>query len=132
MLGKVSTGVIERLASALVAAAAAHEAKRYDHVDDGFDEIEAEVRDDSVPPGAPTRFALDFWDGWIDARNHDWLYYDGISKDDWPIHARVVAECVRTSRVPDDPALRNHFAPRPRTTLRTRFARFLRRPGSAE
>ena len=34
--------------------------------------------------------ALSFWDGWIDARNHDWNYYPGINESDWPVLGRHI------------------------------------------
>ena len=39
--------------------------------------------------------ALSFWDGWIDASNHEWKYYEPIQKDDWP---RLVDEIARSLR----------------------------------
>lgn len=40
-------------------------------------------------------FAETFWDMWVDARNHDWGYYPGIEKNDWPVLAREVCRCIR-------------------------------------
>jgi hypothetical protein len=33
---------------------------------------------------------LNFWDGWQDARNHDWRFYKGIDASDWSILARII------------------------------------------
>lgn len=68
-----------------------------------------------------------FWDGWIDARNHDWLYYEGIDKEDWPRHARAVAACLRSGRTPEDSTLRKHFDRPPRKPILERAAGMLLR-----
>jgi hypothetical protein len=39
--------------------------------------------------------ALSFLDGWIDAINHNWLYYDDIDKEDWPNLAREIVNSLK-------------------------------------
>jgi hypothetical protein len=53
--------------------------------------------------------ALEFWDGWIDARNHDWLYYPGIAVSDWPRLAHGIVEDLRQDRDISDEALLERF-----------------------
>ncbi|HEX6733040.1 MAG TPA: hypothetical protein VF074_23665 [Pyrinomonadaceae bacterium] len=65
----------------------AHEAGRYDEVGAGFDHLEAALPREHGSEFYKLFIALDFWDGWIDSRNHDWLYYKGIEQSDWSILA---------------------------------------------
>ncbi len=41
---------------------------------------------------------LNFWDSWIDARNHDWMFYEGISKSDWPELAKIIIADIKADR----------------------------------
>jgi hypothetical protein len=122
-----STDAAEILADALVADAELHEANRYHEIGERYDDVYAELLPLDGPSEAPVRVALAFWDGWIDARNHDWAYYEGIGEHDWPRYARVVSDCIRSSRVPDDPTLRKHFCRPPKPPMRVRLARLLLR-----
>ena len=36
--------------------------------------------------------AFEFWDRWIDARNHNWGYHRGVERDDWPVIARQIRQ----------------------------------------
>ena len=73
----------------------------------GFDAF-----DGNLPRNVGARFdklfiALNFWDGWIDARNHDWEYYDPIQARDWPVLARSIAERIEAdAEVTDTRVLR--------------------------
>ncbi len=127
MLKVMATEAAEILANALVADADAHEAKRYGEIGERYDDVYAQLLPLDGLSARSVRIAFDFWDGWIDARNHDWLYYDGIEQGDWPRHARFVAECLRSGRVPDDPTLQRHFDRPPNAPLLVRLARLLRR-----
>src|SRR5215208_5029766 len=49
----------------------AHESGRYRDIGSGFDELDANLPRDSGPEFEQLFIALAFWDGWIDARNHD-------------------------------------------------------------
>ena len=115
----------EIVAEALLADAEAHLAERYDEIGERFDDVLAEVLPLQDVDEHQVRVAFSFWDGWVDARNHDWLYYEGIQQQDWPRHARAVAACLRAGRSPDDPTLQKHFDRPPRTPLLARFTRFL-------
>jgi hypothetical protein len=117
----------EVVAEALLADAEAHEAGRYDEIGEQFDDVLAETLPLEDAKADHVTIAFSFWDGWIDARNHDWLYYEGIERHDWPKHARAVAACLQAGRSPDDPVLLRHFDPPPRIPLRTRFAQFVLR-----
>lgn len=70
----------------------AHQAGRYDEIGARFDELDAVISRDQGPEFDKLLRALTFWDQWTDARNHEWLYYDGINESDWPVLAkRIVA-----------------------------------------
>jgi hypothetical protein len=109
MLKAMATEAADILADALLVDAEAHEAGRYGEIGERYDDVYAELLPLDGLSERPVRMALDFWDGWIDARNHDWLYYDGIEEHDWPRHARFVSACLRSGRIPDDPTLKKHF-----------------------
>ena len=88
---------------ALLQAAAAHEAGRLALI-----EIPAsyDLLDFGLPRGEGPEFdrfdklliALEFWGGWIDSRNHNWQYYDGIGADDWPRLARKIVADLEADR----------------------------------
>ena len=127
MLGAVSRDAADVVADALLADADAHEAERYDDIGERYDEVEAQLQPLPGRSDRPVRFAMDFWDGWIDDGNHDWCNYDGIEQHDWPQHARLIAACLRAAEVPDDSVLRQHFVLPPRRSWRERLAPLLRR-----
>lgn len=98
-----------RFALALEAAADAQDAGDLAAIESGYEEL-----DGLLPRNADPRFhmlhvALMFWDGWIDSRNHDWLYYDELSASDWPVLARGVAERLRENLEIVDPRVLRHL-----------------------
>jgi hypothetical protein len=62
--------------------AVAHEAGHYRDIGHAFDELDANLPREGGREFDQIFIALAFWDGWIDARNHDWQYYDGIGESD--------------------------------------------------
>ena len=54
--------------------------------------------------------ALNFWDSWQDARNHDWKYYDEIHKDDWPDLANILIENIKNKTEVTNTKILKHFA----------------------
>jgi hypothetical protein len=74
----------------LIDAASAQERGDLWAIDHGFEEFEARVPAD-VTPGEALGVVLRFWDGWIDARNHDWHHYEPLTAADWPCLARQIA-----------------------------------------
>ena len=86
------------VAAALDSAADAHEAGRYSELAPLFQKVDVpETRGDG-PQFAKIGLALNFFDGWVDASNHEWRYYEGFTRDDWPRLARIVATALRTDR----------------------------------
>jgi hypothetical protein len=53
--------------------------------------------------------ALNFWDGWRDARNHNWRYYKDISSEDWPNLAKIIIEDLKNERDITEEILLQHF-----------------------
>jgi hypothetical protein len=77
-----------------------------------------EVFDENLPRSGGPEFnklfvAFNFWDGWIDARNHDWQYYKGITKADWPKLAQIIIEDIKSDREITDNSILYHFDLRP-------------------
>ena len=85
-----------------------------DHPHAGYDEM-----DGALPRGTGAQcdklfVALSFWDGWIDASNHDWRYYEPIAADDWPRLAREIAAALREDRELVNPTVLDRFGLKPR------------------
>lgn len=99
----------ERVASALEDAAEAHDAGRYRELSDFHDEVDIpETRGDG-DHFAKLGIALNFFDGWVDASNHDWLYYETISQEDWPRFGRIIATALRSDREIPTPIVLERF-----------------------
>jgi hypothetical protein len=64
----------------------------------GYDQLDAQLPRNAGPDCDKLHVALEFWDGWIDARNHNWLYYPGVAADDWPRLARGIADDLQQDR----------------------------------
>ncbi len=62
-------------------------------------------------------FAFSFWDGWVDASDHEWRYYDPIRESDWPRLAREVALAVRSGELPANERFLDRLRPKPRRSL---------------
>jgi hypothetical protein len=113
------------LAAALRDDADAQAAGRAETIGERFDDVYGEIL-----PLAPTfsvgvNIGFTFWDWWIDARNHQWLYYDGISESDWPRLARHVAHAIESGEPVSDPVLIRHFEAHAKPGLLTRFLKWL-------
>ena len=70
-------------------------AKNPSHLERGYDEIDGSLARGGGPEWRKLFVALSFWDGWIDASNHEWKYYKPISKSDWPMLALEIAAALR-------------------------------------
>jgi hypothetical protein len=110
------------LAAALVADAAAHETGQFEAIGEVYDDVYRELL--AIQDLKERRFgiALNFWDGWADARNHDWFHYPGIAQSDWPRLARGIAEALENGVDPTDAAVVARFAPENLLPLRTRLS----------
>jgi hypothetical protein len=109
----------DQLVEQLLNDALAHEVGRFEDIGSGFDDIEAALADNQTAEFHRLRVVKEFWDGWIDARNHDWRFYEPLARDDWPVLAREVAADLQADRdienpkvlamMQDPPPLRNHL-----------------------
>jgi hypothetical protein len=107
--------------------AVAHESGRYRDIGGAFDELDANLPRDGGPEFDQLLIALAFWEGWIDARNHDWLYYDEIGRDDWPVLARRMVESMAEAREITEPSILRHFDFRARQPREGRLKSLLTR-----
>lgn len=62
-----------------------------------------EVFDQNLPRNIGPEFkkiflALNFWDSWQDARNHEWRYYKGIAQSDWPRLAQIIINDIEKEK----------------------------------
>ena len=97
----------QRVIDGLTHDADAHESGRYGDIGIGFDEFDAGLPRDDDTKLHKLFIALAFWDGWIDARNHDWQYYEGINEADWPVLAkRIVASLAEDQEITEPVVLR--------------------------
>ena len=116
----------EILANALEQDALAHESGKPDEIGMQYDPVLAEILPiDDIPP-VLSALAFNFWDGWLDSKNHDWLYYEPMTRDDWPRAAREIAKALRSGVLPDNPAIIEQFIPKPRPTILNRFLHWVR------
>lgn len=99
----------ERFAACLDAAARAQESGDLPAIEADFDQLDSELPRGAGPEFDKLHVALKFWDGWIDARNHDWLYYSGIVAEDWPRLARTIVKDLQQDREISDERVLEHF-----------------------
>jgi hypothetical protein len=62
------------LIAGLLDAAAAHEAGYYNKIGAQFEAFERLLAEADGYASNQASLAYNFWDGWIDARNHDWRF----------------------------------------------------------
>ena len=75
-----------------------HISEDYWGIGDNFDEFDTTLPRNDDPKLRKLHIALNFWDGWQDARNHDWLFYEGISQGDWPERATALIQDIEEER----------------------------------
>ncbi len=111
------------LAAALERAAERHEAGHFGQIGAEYDQVEMETLPSRNRTSPRFDLAFRFWDGWVDASNHGWLYYDGIGRDDWPLLAREVAQSLREGVEPSSPVLWRYFGQQPPGLLKRLWSR---------
>ncbi len=98
-----------RVAAALRAAVVAHERGAFEDIGALHDQLER------LAPGSDDQdvnTAINFLDGWCDASNHNWSYYESLVAADWPVLAsRLAADLESGTPIPD--AVREKFEFRP-------------------
>lgn len=121
----------QRLISELSRSADSHEMGQVWEIDGSYDQLEQDVlTDNSDAIFDKLKIAVEFWAGWIDSRNHDWKFYEGIKASDWPTLARIIVDDLRADRETLDERVTRHFDYRNREEgpgIWERLARFVRR-----
>jgi hypothetical protein len=124
----------QRLINELVRSSDAQEAGQIWQIDGSYDQLEGEILTGNPDPEFDKlKIALEFWAGWLDARNHDWRYYEGIHASDWPKLAKLIADDLRADRETVDERITRHFDYRcreERPGIGKRLARLLTGRGS--
>ena len=60
-----------------------------------------ECETENEQEGERLGIAIEFWGRWTDAKNHDWAYYPGVEREDWPIIARQICQGIVEQWEPD-------------------------------
>jgi hypothetical protein len=119
------------LVTELLWSAAAQEQGHFERIGRHFDAMDRLVPRGDGADLKRLNIALSFLDGWVDARNHDWLYYEGIKRDDWPVEARDLAADLSADREIRSAKVLHHFSHSPQRSLRERLRDFMGRRQSA-
>lgn len=119
----------ERFASDLGKAAQAQDAGNLPGIETGYEELDRILPRDEGTEYDKLHIALNFWDGWIDARNHDWQYYAGIAEQDWPQLARILAADLRADREPREERILRRFDLRDSATRPSLWDRLMAKIG---
>ncbi len=107
--------------------ATAHEAGRYKDIGAQFEAFERLLTEADGNTNNQISLAYDFWDGWVDTRNHDWRYYEPITEADWPRLARHIVQALQEDRPVTELMLLNYFQRMPRPPLKERLVPLFRR-----
>lgn len=100
----------QKLIEELLRSAEMHEAGQIWEIDGSWELLEGDVlKPDTGPDFDKLIIAFEFWSGWIDSRNHDWLYYEGIKMDDWPRLARQIVDDLNADRETVEERITRHF-----------------------
>ena len=113
----------EILAKALEADASAQDRGEYSEIGMKYDEILCEVLPINDIPSDLFALAMNFWDDWCDAANHEWRYHEPCVERDWPRLARTIASHLRESTLPNDQSIIESFTPKPKLSLLARLGR---------
>ena len=84
-----------------------HELDAQDMLRQMFDEAENLISKRTI--NRDIAIAYSFFDGWIDAMNHNWMYYEGISKDDWPVFSSEISGELKTGSEITNEIVLKHF-----------------------
>jgi hypothetical protein len=101
---------IKLLIDALKSNIEIHEKENFTQLKETFDKIFNELGTLFYSENINEKIAFNFLDSWYDASNHDWLFYEGIEKDDWPSLARIIIKCLETDEEITNPIILNNFA----------------------
>ncbi len=103
-----------------------HEAGRYAEIGAQFETFERLLSKADNYTNDQVNLAHDFWDGWIDTRNHDWRFYEPIQEADWPRLARRIAHALQEDRPITEPIVLERFRYKPQPPLKERIKNLFR------
>lgn len=98
-----------RAADMLLRAADTQERGELWSLDDQFESFETELASGESPEDLET--IKEFCNGWADARNHDWQFYEPLIATDWPRLAREIAADLVAGRTISSPEVQRQFGP---------------------
>ena len=67
-----------------------HRTKQYGSLGETFDAVDAQLPRNSGSEFNKLFLAFNFWEGWLDACEHDWFFYEPITESDWPNYADII------------------------------------------
>jgi hypothetical protein len=108
--------------AALREATKAHESGAFSEIGQVYDRL-AQRAWQLADVDPDLRVAIEFLDGWYDSSNHDWQYYDPLSKPDWPRLSLSLAASLE-ARKPIDEHVRQRFTFAPKRGLWSRVRQF--------
>lgn len=104
-----------------------HNAENYDALRRMFDETSSEISEEHT--SREINIGLAFMDSWGDSSGHDWFYYEGIEKDDWPRMAEEIIEAIESGKEITNAKIIKHFDLPPRTSVWRRIKGIFRQGG---
>lgn len=76
----------------------------------GYAELDHDLPRSADPQWKKLFIALNFWDGWIDASNHNWQHYEPIEAKDWRFKVSLSASPI-IHWSPSLPTIQGRLAP---------------------
>ncbi len=90
-------------------AAKAHMAGDFNAIEEGYEDMDFRMPRNAGPQWDNLLVALEFWGGWIDANNNDWLYYEPIAPEDWPVLAGTISDEIESGKDISDQTVLGKF-----------------------
>lgn len=103
-----------------------HDRGEFKKIGEGFDVFDQNLPRASGPEFNKLFLALNFWDCWQDARNHEWRYYKGISQADWPQFARMIIKDIEEDKDITSSIILEHFDFKPSVGIIKRITSFFK------
>jgi hypothetical protein len=101
-----------------------HSLGEFKKVGEGFEHVDQNLPRNSGPEFNKLFLALNFWDSWQDARNHEWHYYKGISQADWPQLAKIIIKDIEEDKEITSRVILDHFDFKPSFGIIKRITSF--------
>ncbi len=103
---------------------ASHTRGEFKKIGEGFDVFDQNLPRNSGPEFNKLFLALNFWDCWQDARNHEWRYYKGLSQADWPRLAKIIIKDIEEDHEITSSIILEHFDFKPSVGIINRITAF--------